>query len=164
MTRELLAPVIARKSLNNTYRYAGGIVSILLSGADTGGEFAVWEAVQKPGGEPPLHLHHTSDETFFVMEGAIRFMVGDRILDAPEGSVVFAPRGVPHAFRIKSPQARAITLCTPAGFEKWFQELGRPATSFDLPDSVEPVSESGLRKMVALGHALQTEMIRDVDF
>src|SRR5215831_11064068 len=84
MTRELLAPAIARKSLHNTYRYAGGTVSVLLSGADTGGEFAVWEAVQRPGGEPPRHLHHTSDETFFVMEGAIRFMVGDRILDAPE--------------------------------------------------------------------------------
>ena len=164
MTRALLAPIIKCKSLGNTYRYAGGIVSILLSGSETGGELAAWEAVQKPGSEPPLHLHHTADETFFVMEGEMRFMVGDRILDAPAGSVVFAPRGVPHTFKIKSSQARAITLCTPAGFEEWFRELGQPATSFDRPDLVQPFSEPELKKMTALGQHLQVEMVRDVDF
>jgi hypothetical protein len=98
------------------------------------------------------------------MEGEMRFMVGDRILDAPAGSVVFAPRGVPHTFKIKSSQARAITLCTPAGFEEWFRELGQPATSFDRPDLVQPFSEPELKKMTALGQHLQVEMVRDVDF
>jgi cupin superfamily acireductone dioxygenase involved in methionine salvage len=120
--------------------------------------------VQKPGGEPPLHLHHTSDETFFVLEGAIRFMVGDEIIDASAGDVVFAPRGVPHAFRIKSPQARAITICTPAGFEEWFPELGTPATNFDLPDRIQPPSPDELCKMIALGQKLKTDLIRNVDF
>ena len=164
MTKSTLAPIIARKSLDNTYRYAGGIVSILLSGAETGGELGAWEAVQKPGSEPPLHVHYTSDETFFVMEGALRFMVGDQVLDAPAGSVVFAPRGLPHAFKIKSPQVRMITLCTPAGFEEWFREFGSPAVSFDLPDHVQPFSDSELPRMAALGQRLQVEMIRPVEF
>jgi mannose-6-phosphate isomerase-like protein (cupin superfamily) len=164
MNATLLAPVITRKSLENTYQYGGGIVSILLSGSETGGQFAVWESVQKPGSEPPLHVHHTNDETFFVMEGSVRFMVGDQILDAPAGSVIFAPRGVPHTFKIKSPQARAITLCTPAGFEEWFRELGQPAVSFDLPDRPQPFSESQVKKMIALGKRLDNEIIREVDF
>jgi hypothetical protein len=42
MNKTLLAPVIARKSLDNTYRFAGGTISILLSGGETGGQFAVW--------------------------------------------------------------------------------------------------------------------------
>ncbi len=164
VTQTLLAPFITRKSLNNTYRYVGGTVSILLSGAETGGQFAVWEAVQKPGGEPPLHVHHSSDETFFVMEGAMRFMVADRILDAPAGSVVFAPRGIPHTFKIKSPQVRTITLGTPAGFEEWFRELGEPATTFDLPDRVEPLPGAELSRIMALGRKLQVEIVREVDF
>ena len=164
MTQTLLAPVFARKSLNNTYQYAGGTITILLSAADTNGQFSVWEGVQKPGAEPPLHVHHTTDETFFVLEGQMRFMVGDQVVDASPGSVVFLPRGVPHAFKIKSPQARSMTLCTPAGFEEWFQILGQPATSFDLPDRVEPPSEAEVGRMIALGRELQTEVIRPVDF
>jgi mannose-6-phosphate isomerase-like protein (cupin superfamily) len=164
MNKTLLAPVVTRKSLDNTYQYAGGIVSILLSGGETGGQLAVWESVQKPGSEPPLHVHHTTDETFLVMEGAMRFMVGDQILDAPAGSVVFAPRGVPHTFKIKSPQARAITLCTPAGFEEWFRELGQPAVSFDLLDHPRQFSEAEVKKMIALSRRLDGEIIREVDF
>jgi mannose-6-phosphate isomerase-like protein (cupin superfamily) len=164
MTKALLAPVISRKSLKNTYHYAGGTVSILLSAADTGGEFSVWEAVQKPGGEPPLHLHHTTDETFFLLEGKMRFMVGDTIIDASAGNIVFAPRGVPHSFRIKSPQARAITICTPAGFEEWFRELGTPAANFDLPERVLPPTQDEIRKMIVLSQKLKTDLLRDVDF
>jgi mannose-6-phosphate isomerase-like protein (cupin superfamily) len=164
MTKTSFAPVIARRSLNNTYRYAGGIVSILLSGDATGGQFSAWQATQRPGSEPPLHVHHASDETFFVLEGEMRIMVGDEILDAPAGSVVFAPRGVPHTFRIKSSQATVLTICTPAGFEEWFRELGRPATSFELPDCVEPFSEAERLKMPALGRRLQTEVLGEVEF
>ncbi len=164
MTETPLAPVIARKSLNNTYQYAGGTISILLTGEETGGEFSVWEGVQQPGSEPPLHVHHANDETFFVMEGQMRLMVGDRILDAPAGSVVFAPRGVPHTFKIQSPQARVITLCTPAGFEEFFREMGKPATSLELPEKVQPFSSADLARMIAVGKRLQTEVIRPVEF
>ena len=39
--------------------------------------FSLWEDVQKPGSEPPLHVHHASDETFYILEGAMRFLIGD---------------------------------------------------------------------------------------
>ena len=164
MNRTLLAPAVISKSLDNTYQYAGGTISILLSSGETGGQFAVWESVQKPGSEPPLHVHHSSDEIFIVMEGDMRFMVGEQILEAPAGSIVFAPKGTPHTFKIKSPQAKALTLCTPAGFETWFRELGSPAVSFDLPDHPQQFSESEVKKMVALGQRLDTEIIREVNF
>lgn len=164
MTNTLLAPILTRKSLENTYQYGGGIISILLSAADTGGQFSIWESTQKPGGEPPLHVHHTADETFLVQEGHMRFMVGDKVIDAPAGSVVFGPRGIPHTFRIKSEYARAITVCTPGGFEEWFRTLGRPAASFDLPAAVQPPSPDDLPKLIAMSRALQVETLREVDF
>jgi mannose-6-phosphate isomerase-like protein (cupin superfamily) len=165
MTETQLAPVLGRKSLKNTYKYAGGTVSILISGEDTGGTFSMWEGIQKPGGEPPLHVHHANDETFVVLEGNMRILIGDEIYEAGPGDVVFAPRGVPHAFKVKSEVVRALTVCTPAGFEEWFRTLGEPATSFDLPDQVAPFPESEFPKMVALGNKLQTRILANsVDF
>ena len=165
MTTTQLAPLLARKSLDKTYQYAGGTVSILIAGEDTDGVFSMWEAVQKSGSEPPLHVHHTSDETFYILEGNMRFMVGDQIHDAGPGDAVFAPRGVPHAFKIKSDVCRAITVCTPSGFEKWFRELGEAATRFDLPETTTPFSDDTFAKMLILSKQLQTEMVqREVDF
>ncbi len=164
MTITQLAPVMTRKSLENTYRYGGGVISILLSSEQTGGQFSVWESVQKPGSEPPLHIHYTSDETFFVMEGTMRFMVGEAIIEAPAGSVVFAPRGIPHTFKIKSEYVRAITVCTPGGFEEWFRTLGTPAEGFDLPEQVEPFNPADLPRIIELGRKLETETIRPVEF
>ena len=165
MTTTQLAPVLSRKSLDNTYRYAGGTVSILIAGEDNGGQFGMWEAVQKPGNEPPLHVHHTTDETFHILEGKMRFLVGDQIHDAGPGDVVFAPRGIPHTFRIKSAVARVVTLCTPSGFEEWFRQLREPARSFDLPEDVLPLAESDFPKMLALGNKLGTEIIpQEVEF
>jgi quercetin dioxygenase-like cupin family protein len=165
MTATQLAPVLGRKSLDNTYQYAGGTVSILIAGEDTGGVFSLWEGVQKPGSEPPLHVHHTSGETFYVLEGHIRFMIGDQIHEAGPGDAVFAPRGIPHAFKIKSDVARAITVCTPSGFEEWFLQMGRPAKSFDLPEHVASFSEADFAKMQVLSKQLHTEVIeREVDF
>ena len=92
-------------------------------------------------------------------------MVGDRIVAAPAGTVVFAPRGVPHTFKIKSlATPEPITIATPAGFEEWFRTLGTPAANFDLPDHVDPPSDAELRQMIALGRGLETETLREVDF
>jgi quercetin dioxygenase-like cupin family protein len=159
MTAQQLAPVLSRKILNNTYRYGGGTVSILLAAEETGGAFSMWEGVQKPGSEPALHVHHAMDETFYLLEGRVRFRIGDEVQEAGPGDVIFAPRGIPHTFRIKSDVARAITICTPGGFEEWFRQLGQPAASFDLPEVVAPFSESDLPKILALGRKLQVEIL-----
>ena len=159
MTQQL-SPVLNRKGLESTYRYGGGTVRILIAGEDTGGAFSMWESVQKPGSEPPLHVHRTSDETFYILEGSVDFQIGDEIRSASAGDVVFAPRGIPHTFRIRSEVARAITICTPAGFEDWFRKLGEPAVSFDPPAEATPFPESVLPQMLALSKQLRVEILQ----
>jgi quercetin dioxygenase-like cupin family protein len=154
-----LTPAITRKTLKNTYLYAGGTITILLTGAETAGVFSMWESVQKPGAEPPMHVHHTSDETFYVLEGKIRFFVGSEIIDAAAGDVVFGPRGIPHTFRIMTPAARALTVCTPSGVEELFRQLGEPTTSFDLPEEVRPLPDSAVPKLIALSKQLNIELV-----
>lgn len=160
MTLNRPAPVRTRKKLENTYRFAGGTISILLGGEDTGGAFSILEAVQKPGSEPPLHIHHAADETFYLLEGRMQFHVGDEVHDAVPGDVMFVPRGTPHTFRIQSQVARTVAVCTPAGLEELFREMGQPAQSFEMPEDVAPFSEADLKKLQAVTRRLSTEIIR----
>lgn len=140
MRATVTAPVRGRKTLNNTYRYAGGTGSILIDGSETGGTFALLDAIQMPGAEPPLHVHDREDETFYVLEGTMAFWVGGQVHRLEAGDSIFLPRAVPHTFRIKSAVARGLNYISPAGFEEWFRTLGTPADSFDLSDTVEPFS------------------------
>ena len=56
----------------------------------------------KTGVGPRLHVH-PYDETFIVVEGRARFYVGDTVLDASAGEIVFGPAGVPHKFENLGP-------------------------------------------------------------
>jgi quercetin dioxygenase-like cupin family protein len=159
MSSSVIAPVRGRKSLNNTFRYGGGTGTILIDGSETGGAFALLDAVQMPGAEPPLHVHEREDETFFVLEGSIAFWVGGQVHRLEAGEAIFLPRAVPHTFRIKSAVARGLNYISPAGFEEWFRTLGTPATSFDLPATVEPMSEELEHKAMELGPKLGVRVL-----
>ena len=154
-----IAPVLGRKTVHNTYRYAAGLATILIQGAETGGAFALMEAMQKPGGEPPLHIHDREDETFYVLEGEIAVWVGGQVHHLKPGDSVFLPRGVPHTFRVKSPVARGLNFMTPAGFEEYFQTLGKPTGNFDLPETVLPPTEEELAAIQRLADKLGVRII-----
>lgn len=51
----------------------------------------------EPGTGPALHIH-PYDEVFVVQQGRARFFVGDDVIDAVAGEVVFGPAAVPHRF------------------------------------------------------------------
>src|SRR5215831_15932200 len=141
------APMRGHKTLNNTYRYPGGTLTILADGSETGGAFALVESMQIPGGEPPLHLHEREDELFYVIEGQVSFWGGGVVHHLEAGESIFLPRQVPHAFRVKSKVARCLTYIAPAGFEDWFRMLGKPAESFVLPDHAQPPDAEMMRKV-----------------
>lgn len=107
--------------------FLGTLVRPKLSGAQTGGRFALWEGVLPRGAAPPLHSH-PQDETFYVLEGSVAVWVGDAQTEpCGPGAAVFVPGGVPHAFRVDSDTARLLFLSTPAGIEEFVQALSEPA-------------------------------------
>lgn len=112
----------------------GGLMEIKARAEDTGGIFGVLEGrfVEKGYG-PPLHVHSREDEAIYVVEGQIRFRVGDDEFVAGPGTWVWQPRGVPQAFRVESESAFALVIFTPGGLERMFEEGGVPAG-----DSVDP--------------------------
>jgi mannose-6-phosphate isomerase-like protein (cupin superfamily) len=43
------------------------------------------------------------DEAWYVLEGTLRFRIGDREIEAHAGTAVFGPRGVPHTYANRGP-------------------------------------------------------------
>jgi quercetin dioxygenase-like cupin family protein len=120
---------------------------IRLHGHDTGGLLSVVESHDAPGGGPPPHVHHREDETFQVLKGEYEFEVDGKRLTAREGATVFAPRGLPHAYRcVSQGPGRLMVVITPAGFEKFFEAIGAltPAQQQDIPRVIAIAKEFGL--------------------
>ena len=46
----------------------------------------------------PLHVHHADDEAWYVLEGVLRFRIGEATFEVGPGGAVSAPKGTPHAY------------------------------------------------------------------
>lgn len=100
---------------------------------DTNGAFGLVEATLIPGNEPPPHVHSREDELFYVLSGEFDVYVGEEAFKVRSGECIFLPRFKPHAFVIRSPRLRLLTLFTPGGLEEAFRKAGAPAQYLDLP-------------------------------
>ena len=103
----------------------GGLgVHFKIWGEQTGGALSVVEHPIEPGRLVPPHVHADEDEYSYILQGEVGARIGDEELLAGPGSYVFKPRGIPHTFWNAGPQpARLIELISPAGFERFFDEL-----------------------------------------
>jgi len=68
--------------------------SIALAGVDL--EIREW--THGPNQGPPLHVHHSDDEAWHVLDGALRFHFTNHSIDAGPGATVMAPAGVAHTY------------------------------------------------------------------
>jgi mannose-6-phosphate isomerase-like protein (cupin superfamily) len=120
----------------NAFWWQGSLMTIKARAADTGGALGLVEGIFYEGFGPPLHVHHREDEGMFVLEGEIRFRRGTDEFIAGPGTLVWAPREMPHAFTVQSPTARALVIVTPGGFEQMFIVGGVPVS--ESTESTEP--------------------------
>ena len=128
--------------------FTNNLMTLKATAETTGGAYGLVEALAPAGTSPPLHVHHREDETFWVLEGQLRFQCGEQTIVAGPGSSVFLPRHVAHTFVVEGDApARFLSLCTPGGFERYFVAAGRPAQYRDLPPAEPP--DIGLLKRVS---------------
>jgi oxalate decarboxylase/phosphoglucose isomerase-like protein (cupin superfamily) len=93
-------------------------------GEQTWGALTVFETTPAPGEGPPLHRHPTEDEVLYVLQGRLRVKLKATIEEAPAGSFVFIPRGVPHTWQNAGEDpARILIFFAPAsaGMEQFFE-------------------------------------------
>ena len=73
---------------------------------------------------PPLHVHHETEEAFYILEGEVEITVGPTTVRAVAGGFVLIPRETPHTFKNGgSKPARILTIFSPAGFEQFFIQV-----------------------------------------
>ena len=134
MTKQA-AIVCTTPGSGTVYHALGDQVTVLLSGEQTGGAFTMVEVIVPPGGGPPPHCHHREDEWFYVLEGRVELWHDGVWTEAPAGSAIFLPRGIPHTFRnCGDTPLRMIVHVAPAGFEVFFSRMAEACNGPDGPD------------------------------
>ena len=132
--------------------WKSGRITVKTAGAETGNAFSQIETDDPRGTGPPLHLHHNEDETFYVLEGEVTVVVGDERIDLKAGDYLFGPRGVAHAYVVRSERARMLVTASPAGVEQVFVSLGVPVTGAEPPiDAVMPPMDELVRLFAGYG-------------
>jgi quercetin dioxygenase-like cupin family protein len=105
-----------------------------VTGEDTGGALDYFIVQVAPRGGPPLHVHHTQEETIHVLKGQYKIRIGDEIFYCQEGGFAYLPSRVPHAFlNLTDEQGEVVVVYTPGGGHKFYEELG-PISRSTHPD------------------------------
>jgi mannose-6-phosphate isomerase-like protein (cupin superfamily) len=100
-------------------------VRFMIDGEEAGGDFSLVEHPMSPRAlAAPLHRHNREDEYSYVLEGRMGALLGDEVLEAGPGDLVFKPRNQWHTFwNAGDEPARILEIIAPAGFEHFFREL-----------------------------------------
>lgn len=86
-----------------------------------------------PGVGVPMHVHPEMEESCLVLEGSVKFVAsGDEFL-ARTGDYVHVECGVPHGF-VATEQTRLLWVCTPGGYEAFFDDLAKVPIGEGGPD------------------------------
>jgi mannose-6-phosphate isomerase-like protein (cupin superfamily) len=100
-------------------------VRFMIDGCEAGERFSLVEHPMSPRAlAAPLHRHTREDEYSYVIEGRMGALLGDEVLEAGPGDLVFKPRNQWHTFwNAGDEPARILEIISPAGFERFFDEL-----------------------------------------
>jgi quercetin dioxygenase-like cupin family protein len=105
----------------------------------------------------PLH-HHAFDEAFYVLDGELTLQVGEDLVVRRAGELAFAPGGAHHAVANPSArEARYLLVCTPGGFQRYFDRLAAEAAGTEPPPEVA----KGYPETVVVGPPIGAEKRQD---
>jgi mannose-6-phosphate isomerase-like protein (cupin superfamily) len=91
----------------------------------------------------PLHRHTREDEYSYVLQGRMGALLGEEVLEAGPGELVFKPRNQWHTFwNAGDEPCRILEIIAPAGFERFFAELSALGGAVEAqPDDLRELSE-----------------------
>ena len=100
-------------------------VRFMIDGEEAGDRFSLVEHPMSPRAlAAPLHRHTREDEYSYVVEGRVGALLGDEVLVGGPGDLIFKPRNQWHTFwNAGDEPARILEIISPAGFERFFDEL-----------------------------------------
>jgi quercetin dioxygenase-like cupin family protein len=141
----------------------GDTYTITVNGRDTAGRFCVIDMHIPPGGGPPPH-RHDFEETFILLEGEIEATFRGAKSLVRDGETIHIPANAPHQFHNSSSSAvRLLCICSPAGQENFFQEVGVPVeTRTTAPPKLDKEQQAQfIEKVKALAPKYRTELLKE---
>lgn len=102
---------------------ASRVHTLLATGTETGGNFALIETRAVKGAGALRHIHKREDELVYLLEGRMLFERGGVRIALGAGECLFLPRAVEHSYRVESDEARLLTTVSPAGIEGYVREM-----------------------------------------
>ena len=153
-----MKPTLNRPFQGRTLAVVGDVYRFLVTGEETSGKYAMWEAIVPPGGGPPPHVHSREEEGFYILEGEITFTVNGEKVVATAGMFANMPVGTPHSFKNESGRlAKMLITVAPAGLEKMFFEVGTPLA--DGATTALPPTKETIEKLLSVAENYGVEIL-----
>ncbi|MBV8744412.1 MAG: cupin domain-containing protein, partial [Xanthobacteraceae bacterium] len=140
--------------------FVGTEVTIRVSETESGDRISVLDYLAPFGNSPPLHRHNDEDEIFHIVSGTLRFVVGSQELTAGAGDTLLGPKGLPHTYRVTSPEgARFLSVTAKQQFERYVRALGTEPTREGLPPPSGPPTPEQAEARTAAGRKYGIEVL-----
>ena len=133
--------MIRRRDEGDATWFFNALMTTKATTAETAGAYSLTEHLVTAASNPPLHVQTDEDEAFYVLDGEIELEVDGEVVIATPGTFAFVARGAQHLFRVLTPTARMLVICSgkPAdNLEDFFLGMGEPATERALPEPSAP--------------------------
>jgi mannose-6-phosphate isomerase-like protein (cupin superfamily) len=121
-------------------------VRFMIWGAETGGMFSLVEhPIPARTLAAPYHRHAREDEYSYVLEGRMGALLGDDVVYAEAGDLVYKPRNQWHTFwNAGDSPCRILEIIAQPGFEHFFNELGEAMAALNAPNPGVVLANSDL--------------------
>jgi quercetin dioxygenase-like cupin family protein len=138
------ALVVSAESAEVVDLPAGGAFTLLADASDTARALGANRLTLGPGRDGAEPHHHTlSTELFYVIDGELEFLLGEKVTTVAKGGLVVVPPKLPHAFgAVPGTGADLLSVLTP-GVERfgYFRQLGRIQHGLEPADGLLPVQD-----------------------
>ncbi len=110
---------------------------LLIDANETGGSVSSLEVTMARGADGAApHYHTKSDELFYVAEGELQVLAGDKIVTVGAGGALVVPKLMPHAFGASPDSSARLLIALMPGVERFeyfrlLDRLGRGEATLD---------------------------------
>ena len=127
-------------------------VRFMIWGAETGGLFSLVEHPIPPRTlAAPYHRHAREDEYSYVLEGRMGALLGDDVVYAEAGDLVYKPRNQWHTFwNAGDGPCRILEIIAQPGFEHFFNEVGEAMATVNAPNPGVVLANSDIPERYAI--------------
>ena len=138
----------------------GDTYTLTLTGEQTAGRFCLIDMHIPPGGGPGPH-RHDFEETFILIEGEMEATFRGNKTTVRAGQTLHIPANAPHQFHNASANpTRLLCICSPAGQEDFFREVGVATRTTPPPKLDEARMAAFLKKAEELAPKYRTELLK----